>query len=424
MACAMLCSPALSAQQNRESLEKRRTTLTKQLKATAQLLGETRNDRKAALDELLVLEAQMEQRRELIEILGQETQLLENTIANHGNAVVALERDLAKAREDCAKLVRAAWRQRAQINPYLRLFNAPNLRELWLRWRLLHRYFTYRSRQFAFLKNTKQTLTEKVAELNLRQQEYTQRLAELQSQKNTLSQEVNEKTGLVKKLKREEQRLSQEAKDLEASREKVSAMIEETIRAEIARTKERARQAAQEAREKAERQKNKKKGAKRIKEAANKPPPTDDELPLTPSETRLSSSFRQNRGKLPWPVDHGVITARFGTYPHPEFPSVQMKNECIRIKTNAGATVYSVFEGTVVRVFALPGAQQVVIVQHGNYFTTYLNLGSVSVQQGQTIGTRAPIGTAYTNGEGLTEVQFELWNNKVKENPEPWLKKK
>lgn len=413
---------SLSAQGSREELESRRKELAKQLKVTNKLLGETRNNRRAALDELLTLEAQMEQRQELIGILDNESKMLQNTIESHATAVVALERDLSKAREDCAQLVRMAWRQRNKTSLWMRLFNTPSIRDLWLRWRFLRRFFTYRTRQFAFLKNTRETISEKIDELNLRRQEYMERLGELEGQRNALSGEVNEKTSLVKKLKREENRLADEAKTIAANREKLNAMIEDVIRAEIAKAKERARQAAE--KEKAERAKNNRNKDKTTPPPPANPPAANDELPMTPAESRLSASFRDNRGKLPWPVEQGVVTVRFGANKRPDLPKVEIKNNGIDIKTTGGATVYCVFEGRVAETFIIPGMQHAVIVQHGNYFTTYSNLGSVSVQKGQEIGTRSPIGTAYTNGSGVTEIHFEVWKDKVKQNPELWIKRK
>ena len=429
-AMVVLCVLGFSgvfAQGNRKKLEERRNVLNQQIKVTGQLLGEARNNRKAALDELFVLEAQMGQRQELIEVLDAEARLLEHTIANHGAAVLALEQDVEKARGDCAKLVRAVWRQRSRLGPWLRLFNAPSLRDLLLRWRILHRFFEFRARQFAFLKNTRVTLAEKVGELNLRRQEHLERLAELESQRGSLAEDMKEKNNLVKKLKREEGRLAKEVKELEANQEKVSALIEEAIRAEVAKAKERARKAAENT-EKTEKQKTEKGRAKKVKQAARDPKPRnpepDDDLPLSPGEARLSSSFRGNRGKLPWPVDKGVITKKFEADLNPDLPQVSHKNTGTTIQTTAGASVYCLFEGTVVYTSVMPGAQNVVIIQHGNYFTTYSNLGSVGISVGQTVGTHAPIGTAYTNGNGITEIQLEVWNGKTRENPELWLQKR
>ncbi len=145
-------------------------------------------------------------------------------------------------------------------------------------------------------------------------------------------------------------------------------------------------------------------------------------LALTPDEKQLSKDFINNLGKLPWPVTKGFIVSKFGKHEHESLKNVYTNNNGIDIKTEAGTDVRAVFSGTVVNSFYLPATQNSVIVKHGEYFSVYSNLKSVSVKAGEKIATKQSIGLAYTQDD-LTKVHLEIWKGMEKTNPELWLSK-
>ena len=145
------------------------------------------------------------------------------------------------------------------------------------------------------------------------------------------------------------------------------------------------------------------------------------ELLLTKEEKALSSSFAGNQGKLPWPVAKCAKIRDFGTYAHPDVPSVTMQNNGIDLATEAGATVRAVFQGEVSSVLEYVGTK-IVIIKHGEYMTVYQNLGSVSVKKGDKVTTKQAIGTVAKNTSSNTyELHFELWKNTTHLNPSNWL---
>jgi murein DD-endopeptidase MepM/ murein hydrolase activator NlpD len=130
-------------------------------------------------------------------------------------------------------------------------------------------------------------------------------------------------------------------------------------------------------------------------------------------------------GKLPWPVEKGSIWETFGTHDHPVLKNVTTKNNGIDIKTSPGANVRALFKGTVVSVLTNPVYHRAVLIRHGEYFTVYSNLESVSVKAGDEILTKEIIGKAYTDKENdITTVHIEIWKGTVFQNPELWLMKK
>ena len=142
----------------------------------------------------------------------------------------------------------------------------------------------------------------------------------------------------------------------------------------------------------------------------------------TPESTELSNGFSSNKGKLPWPVEKGFISKKYGVQPHQELKSIMVKNNGIDIATDAGAKVRSVFGGSVVGVMYVPGCKYVVLVQHGSFYTVYSNLEKANVKIGDAVKTKQTIGTLASTGTN-NEVHFEVWKDKLKMDPSIWVNK-
>ena len=141
------------------------------------------------------------------------------------------------------------------------------------------------------------------------------------------------------------------------------------------------------------------------------------------ANTKLSGSFSLNKGKLPFPVAQGVVVEQFGIHPHPTLKNVKLPfNNGINISTKPGSGVKAVFDGVVKQVIAIPGYNQCVLVQHGQYFTFYCKLAKVTVKVGDKVSTGETLGNLESGGSTAT-LHFELWNGTTKQNPELWLKK-
>lgn len=149
------------------------------------------------------------------------------------------------------------------------------------------------------------------------------------------------------------------------------------------------------------------------------------EVPKAREENRvITGNFKDNRGKLPWPTDRGVIVNPFGEQNHPVLKGVVVQNNGIDISTYSKAKVYSVFEGEVKRVFSFLGANYTVIVRHGEYLTLYQNLSNVSVKPGDKIKARQELGSLFSESNSKTSVlHLEIWEESNKLNPELWLSK-
>ncbi|MEM6733752.1 MAG: peptidoglycan DD-metalloendopeptidase family protein [Myxococcota bacterium] len=142
---------------------------------------------------------------------------------------------------------------------------------------------------------------------------------------------------------------------------------------------------------------------------------------LKPAGT-LRRSFRDNRGRLPWPTT-GPITARFGQELEREFGTV-VKHGGLDFAARAGTRVQTVAPGSVVFADWMRGFGQLVIVDHGqSYHSLYAHLGNVNVQVGDRLDMRDPIGTVGDTGSLRgTLLYFEIRQNGLGVDPGEWLR--
>ncbi len=161
---------------------------------------------------------------------------------------------------------------------------------------------------------------------------------------------------------------------------------------------------------------------KRAEEEA-KPVNTSSLLLLTKEESVINGGFAANQGRLPWPTSNGFISGHFGVQPHPVLKHVTTNNKGVYIQTPAGSSARAVFDGVVTQRFSIPGSNNAVIIQHGNYRTVYANLTQIYVREGDRVSAKQSIGRIYTDddNDNKTELYFQIWNGKSLQNPESWI---
>ena len=221
-----------------------------------------------------------------------------------------------------------------------------------------------------------------------------------------LEQLKTKQTEMVGELSKKETDLRREIEATKRSVTKLDNLIANVVAREIAKkNKERERKQDKEA---------------RIAKASPTRKKNKPILDLDEEETTLGRSFGASRARLPWPVQRGFISDRFGVKEHPVLHGVLINNNGIDIQTPSNATVRSVYDGVVKDITEIPGLGKVVAVQHGDYFTVYANLNQVFASVGQKISAKETIGTAGISG-GATEINFQIWHNTERLNPENWL---
>ena len=122
-----------------------------------------------------------------------------------------------------------------------------------------------------------------------------------------------------------------------------------------------------------------------------------------------------------WPVNSGFISSRFGKQQHPVLKRITIINDGVGIQTEKDTKVKAVFEGVVSTIATIETMNNIVIVRHGDYYTVYARLKSVNVRKGQRVSTNDIIGEVFTNKDGISELEFQVWKERTKLDPEKWL---
>ncbi len=392
---------SFSNAQIRKDLEDRRRKLIKDIQLTSKLLNKTTKTKAAALDRYIALRKQIQQRKLLVSTLRKEIEITDLSMNRASDVVESLTGDIDRLETEYGELLRQAYRRKKNSSDLGFIFSAESINQGFQRWQYLKQYDEYRKKQAQLILETKKTLTIKKTQLFETKIEKERLITSVEKQANILNAELGDKSKLLKTLRKDEKRLKSELRKQRTDHEGLNKAIEKAIRKDMA------------ARRKNERDN------KPNKKDINKKPQKDDAVALK----RLTGNFRNNRGRLPQPVKNGVVTRRFGKQQHPTLPRVQITNNGIDIRTEQNAKVFAVFEGKVVSKQFIPGYQNMLIVQHGDYYTVYSNLGEVFVKKGDQVGTMENIGTvAMDRKSNVSEVHFEVWRDKARLNPEDWVR--
>ena len=258
--------------------------------------------------------------------------------------------------------------------------------------------------------STERRITGEVESSQKAREEQAAMLKDEKAQQEALQKEREDLNRQVANLKKKEKSIQQDINNKQQQAQKLQKAIDDLIAEEIRKANEEA--------ERKRREEAKKKGT------TTSPAPKEKGMALTPEDKTLSTSFVANKGKLPWPVERGIISSSFGKHPSVVSSKVTVTNKGIDIATTEGAHARAVFDGVVASVTKLMGSNMVVIIRHGDYFTVYTNLENVIVKSGDKVKTKQTIGTVHTSQtESKTELHFELLQEKNHQDPALWLSK-
>lgn len=422
---------------SKEQLEAKRKEILDAINETERQLDAIKSDKKATMGQLRALQNKLADRQRLISNINDELGDIDNTIRQSSKEVGNLKQKLEQLKARYAESIRYAYTTRSSYDMLAFLFSSRDFNDATRRMKYLKKFREFRKQQVVQIRTTQAQLQNKIGTLNAEKAQKDELLNTQVKQKQVLVDETKQTNQVIQDLKGKE---SQLMKDIEKNRQtasRVNKAINDIIAREIAKAEEEARKkAAAEAKANAG-------TAATTGNTTNPKAPTGPTAPggpsrpaprhtsepvpllLTPNDVALASNFEGNKGKLYWPVDKGYITDHFGSHPHPLAPQVIVENSGIDIQTDPNATVRAVFDGTVTKVFSTVGSQQIVMVKHGNYFTVYNGLASVSVKIGQEVKARQPLGQVATNDENLPVINFQIWmggkHGQTKLNPEQWI---
>lgn len=372
-----------------------------------------------------MLQEQVRKREELLQNLRSEIKTVNTQIETNRKESNKLEKEITNLQGEYASILRKTYKIKLGTDPLMLILSSDNLNQAFQRWLYVNQIKKMRATQAAIIKNKQAVLLEKANQLENYRKAREQLLKEEESQKASISTALSEKESLLVTLKQDEQRLRQQLTEKEKQQKELQGEIQRIIAAEIERQRKEAAAKAEAERKRLEKEAiaaNKEEAPGKIEPVPAKPA-VKPNLPATPAVQKLGEDFGKNKGNLPWPVQKGTISRRFGTQAHSVLSTLSVTNNGIDIRTEPNTPVNAVFKGNVLGKKFIPGHNYMVLVQHGNYYTVYSNIGNVLVKDGQQITSGQILGYAADNGDATTEVHFEIWKDQLMQDPSLWLKK-
>ncbi len=380
--------------QDREEMERDKRRIEQEIVLLNQLLKETQTTAETNLNQLVIINNRIGSRQNLIANINNEISFINRRIAETTREKEQLETELKELKESYARMIYYAQRNRNSYQRMMFLFSSRDFNQAYLRLRYLQQLTRHRQVQAEKIVETAGRLEENIIELETRRAEQQLLLEEQREEMRLLTEEREAQANNVEQLKQKEQELMQRRKEQEQAARQLQQAIERVIAEERRKAEEAARAAGRSA---------------------------TDAFRLSPEEQLISTNFAENKGKLPWPLERGIITGAFGEQPHPVLPGIKIVNNGIDISTTRGSRARAIFEGTVARVFPIAGGYAV-IVRHGEYLTVYSHLSEVFVSNGQRVDVRQDIGLVATDDrEAKTFVNLQVWHGNDKQNPADWI---
>jgi len=428
--------------QTKEELQRKQQELKREIDNLNKTLREIRNSKSKSLANYNLVKRKIQAREELIQSINKDMRILDDNIYLSQIEINKLRRELDTLKQQYASSLVFAYQNRSNYDYLNFIFSAATFNDAIKRITYLKSYREYREQQVANINKTQSLIENKISNLNSSKNQKSMALQDQTKQLQVLEEDKKEQSQVVSKLQSEEKNLAVAIRKRENDRKQIASAISAAIRREQIEARKRAdalakqkaadEKAKRDALAKANTQGNNNKPAAPInKEPATTgvttaKPKTDraySPLESTDESRAQSINFETNRGRLPWPVDQGVVSIPFGRYQIPE-TKLYGQSDGITISLPVGSAVKAIADGEVASVFDL-GGEQAVLVKHGKYFTTYSHLSSSNVSRGQNIRPGQVVGRAAANEDGEGEVLFMVSNERGQPlNPEGWLKRR
>lgn len=379
------------SREDRAKLEREKKENLQKIKEAQQILSETSTKKQSSIGQLNAINEQIEARESVIRSISLELDLLKSQIDEISSVITALEEDLVNLKKEYAHMVYAASKVNNSYDRLTFIFSAETFNQMFMRIKYLQQYGEARRNQVEQIEKVTQTLSsQREAIVGKRMEQKVLLDQQVNANKDLIALKAKQRS-VIRELGQQEAELTKEVKERKAAIGRLDRLIADLVKEEI---------------------KESSKGKSSTK------------IELTESAKVVAESFEKSKSKLQWPVNSGFISQHFGYNPHPVMKNIMIPNDGIDIQTKQNAPVVAVFDGVVKTVASVPGMNKVVIVQHGDYFTLYARLKEVNVSKGQQLNASDVLGSVYTDHNGVSSLQFQIWRNNEKLNPEPWLEKK
>ena len=378
--------PYLMNAQTKAELEEKRSKTLEEINYIDNLLKTTEKERSESMNSVKIIGKKLNLRESVINGMRDEVGLLTDRISLTTLAMEMMERDLVNLKNDYARAVVNAYKQQKGNPDIVYILSAKDFNQGYKRLKYLQQVTKFRRRESEIIMELKAQIETSKEKL----QNDLVRVSELKSkeekQKELLQQEQENKQKMVKSLSNKEKQLKKDLDEKKLIARKIEIEIAKIIEEENRRT---------------------------------------DKTDVTPEQRLISENFYENKGRLPWPVEKGIITSHFGIQQHPVLKYVTEKNIGIEITSSGQIAARSIFQGVVAKIFPIRGSNMTVIIRHGKYLSVYANIVNVKVKQGDKVETRQDIGDVYSDpGDNNNCVLKFMICESDYQDPEIWITKK
>ncbi len=423
-----------------EALQKQQQVLQEEIRNTNRIYLDVKKHTTTILDRINLINKQIASRKELINVQRQEIEALRQEEIRLEKEIARLNEELKQKQSNYANAIQGMLNQKYGQNKLLFIMSGKSIGESLRRMQYLREYSKWQKAQATEIKRQNEEITKKKESLVKAKQDKEKVLASLQSEQSKLQGEERTRKTEMQEARGQERQLQRTLKEKQQQANQLNAQIERLIAEEVARIEREneARRRAEEAERRriaeARGEKHMERTEREIESIAKEETATERVAPGPRIESgassasdesfNLSKNFAANKGRLPFPVTGTAsIVGSFGTKRHSEW-NITTNSNGVDIQAQQGASIRSVFEGEVSKVFSFPGSNTCVIVRHGDYYTFYANVYDLFVKQGDKVDTGQSLGSIYTDPDsGVSTMHFQLWQKTTKLDPAPWLQR-
>lgn len=419
-----------SQESQQEKLEQRKAQIQQEIRENEKLLQSVKKKEKSAVNVIVIQINKIKLKEKLINTTEKQTKLLSNDMYIYQMQINKLKRELALLKEDYAKMIVKSYKSRSEESRAMFLLSSENFLQAYKRAQYMKQYTSYRKVQGEEIKSKSSELVQYNEKLDVQKTAKKKLIAENEKERQALEKEKKEQEKLVNSIKKDKNKITADIKKKQKESKAIDRQIDRLIREAIAeanrkaaieRAKAKALAAANASSKTLTKAEIKEESKKMEREAASASV-SSTKIELTPEAKIIADNFKANRGRLPFPVERGFISLGYGDQAHPVYKSLMIHNSGVEITTDQGANARAVFDGVVSSVIVLSPVNKAVMIQHGDFFTVYQNLSSVSVSKGDKVSRKQNIGRVRTSGEtGKTVIKFLILQNTTYNNPASWL---
>lgn len=384
-------SSDLFSQGSTQNLKKQQKKIERKISNTKNLLKKVTSSRKESLSELQLINNQIESRESLLRLFDRQVLLAEVTIRKKQEEIDALNERVTKLKVQYKDMVVHAYKSRSKNGQMMFVLSADNYYEAQKRNKYLKNITALHKKQVAIITTNQNKIKAEIEAIETEKKRKQSLLSQKLIERQEILADREKKEAVLAKIKQKESSLLDEIKSSQIKRQELKAKIAEAIKRELLELE------------------RKRKEVERKKREAN--PEVDKVLSFMDESSEgkiISKNFEKNKGTLPWPVESGAITEKFGKNKHPSLNDVYTNNNGIDISCPASSGIRAIFSGEVTAVFPIPGAGKVIILKHGNYRTVYSNLKESFVSIGDAVNTKTEIGIVLGKNSDLGILHFEV----------------